>query len=64
MLLLSLKQGRKNLEKGYFYNADQLKSSFLPKLEEMLVSLDLIIPEENRKLAVSDLASFLSKKRR
>lgn len=52
------------MEKGYFYNADQLKSSFLPKLEEMLVSLDLIIPEENRKLAVSDLASFLSKKRR
>ena len=58
MLFLGMTKSKKYIEKGYFYSVEQLKSGFLPKLEEMLDAQGLAIPEKNRRLAIEDLGSF------
>jgi hypothetical protein len=62
MLLLKMEKERKTLEKGYFYAVEKLQSDFLPKLEEMLHAHGFTIPEQNKKLAMNDLASFRAQK--
>jgi len=58
LLLLSMLEGRKTLQKEYFHSAGQLQSGFLPALEKMLVQLGLDIPESSRSTAKEDLARF------
>jgi hypothetical protein len=62
MLLLKMEKEKKALEKGYFYTVEKLQSDFLPKLEEMLTAHGFTIPEQNKQLAMNDLASFQAKK--
>lgn len=44
--------------RGDFYSVEALREDFLRKLEAILASLGMSVPEANRRLAENDLASF------
>lgn len=61
-LLLKSEQGRKTTGSATFYHAEQLRSNFLPSLEDMLDAHGFSITEQNRRLAMDDLASLQADK--
>ena len=62
LLVLQMEKEKKVVERRYFYGVEKLQSDFLSKLEEMLRTLGLEIPEQNRRLAMDDIASFPTRK--
>jgi hypothetical protein len=62
MLFLGMRKSKKNVGSGNFYSLEQLREGFLAKLEELLKSQGLEIPEQNRRLANEDIASFQTEK--
>ncbi|RJP54142.1 MAG: hypothetical protein C4586_00370 [Anaerolineaceae bacterium] len=59
---LGMMKNKKSVGSGNFGNIEQLKKSFLTKLEELLSSQGFAITERNRHLAIGDLTSFQTQK--